>query len=340
VFEHLVPATWENPEILKEIRTMTDKEAVSFVFGLSRIKPPIGLKESSGLLKELKVDFDKLQELNNAINKLKSLADAYPQLKTLAKSVEELRANMSNVMQQKGVIAGGVAQAAKNIGKANFAYDALQKFFTQDLKMILELPEIDKVKAQPDQPISAALGTDVSKVQKIITGRMNPGIFSQFIRFVTGGMQPNIASVLKVDDFAKDLVGLSYNQLKALSTQATSLLPAKQVDAATGPVLQQAGEEAKAEGNGQAPGNEPEVDTSGPTTPDKLQAMLKKNNNDLMKTAVQFLNADGKSLTDANLVFLIKKHAEGKDKDVLSALTKAAQRNQPTGQPPPAQPTT
>lgn len=362
VFEHIVPATWENPQILQEFKTVTDRDAVSLVFGLSPIKPPIGLKETKNvLLTELKVEVEQLKELNNAIQKLQGISNKFPMLTALNSKLGDLIKNLSTIISGGGnIVQGGYIQARSTLGSAVGLYDAMQEFFTQDLKIILGLPEFATAKQQPSVALkdihkdTGGNETDeLSKIKKVLSGRLTPSAMNTFFKYITGGSAPQLGKLIDVKKLVEDFTNMTYQELQQLSGAAASLPPAKQVDAATGPALQAVGQAAQGQGQAQ-PDNGPDVDTSGPTTPDKLQAMIKKHNNDLMKVAALFQTSTGKPLSDASLVFLMKKHAEGKEKEIMAALTKIADTNQknqqaqpqaqpvpqPTTQSQPVQPTT
>jgi hypothetical protein len=78
-------------------------------------------------------------------------------------------------------------------------------------------------KSSPDQPILTVLG-DARKVEEMIKGRIEPTTLSKLLQFVgSGGTKPSIGSMINLNQFAKEMIELSYTEIENLTKYGQAL---------------------------------------------------------------------------------------------------------------------
>jgi hypothetical protein len=269
-------------------------------------------------LNELKVDANTLREIQAAIEKLQVVANKYKNLSTLSQAIKELRANLTNVVSNKGILSGGNMEAQKTITKANVLYDAMFEFFAQDLPVIIDMAELENAKQRPDQPINAVLGNvDSIKVEKLFAARLQPTHWSNIMRYLTGGTKPNISSVINVDSFARDLATFTFQQLQSLSKEGAGLPPPAQVEKQSAEALKDNGLLGNSE-NGQ-----PANTTPGATQKQVAELKTKYPDNPLM-AASEIKLPDGTTIPDDMLGKFVR--MSGKGGNIWNVLQKWAEK--------------
>lgn len=318
LFEIVEPLIW-NAELQEEVEKLMTSEVAAKVFLLGKnVKHPVSLSESYKFLNELKVDANTLREIQAAIEKLQGVANKYKNLGTLSQAIKELRANLTNVVSNKGILSGGNMEAQKTITRANVLYDAMFEFFVQDLPVIMDMAELERAKQRPDQPINAVLGNvDSIKVEKLFAARLQPTHWSNIMRYLTGGTKPNISSIINIDSFARDLATFTFQQLEALSKEGAGLPPPTQVEKQSVEALKDNGLLGNSE-NGQPAGTTP-----GATQKQVAELKAKYPDNPLM-AASEIKLPDGTTIPDELLGKFVRMF--GKGGDVWSVLQKWAEK--------------
>jgi hypothetical protein len=199
--------------------------------------------------------------------------------------------------------------------------------------LILNLPEIETAKSNPDQDMLTSLGENTRKVEEMIKGRIEPTTLSKLLQFVgSGGTKPSIGSMINLNQFAREMLQLSYTEIESL-TKYGQTLPK--------PLAAPKPEQPKPEETQQPPSGDqqplptiPQEWSNQPTTPDKLETIKKATKEDSGQMIINFRDSKGLPLPDNEIIKLLKLPKE----QLVEVLGKLAEKNTiPT--PPPTLPT-
>lgn len=248
--EHQRQGTWEKEFFIKEIRGMSDRQAVSLTLGTPRVKHLVVLDEAKLFLQEFKVDNNKIALVQQAIKRLEELMKKYPQLKTLKATIDGFDTQIEQIMGSEEPLMGpGLYQAEKTLVQANFLYGALRNFLTRDMGVILNLKDLKPAQVDPDKSLKQILGdANSSKIEQIIQNRLKPGTLNWLKSTFTAGFKPDLDDVLKnhggTGALAQEIMELTYNQLKGIATDAAALPDPKPAAKAVDDTIKAAAPEA------------------------------------------------------------------------------------------------
>jgi hypothetical protein len=178
-------------------------------------------------------------------------------------------------------------------------------------------------KSSPDQPILTVLG-DARKVEEMIKGRIEPTTLSKLLQFVgSGGTKPSIGSMINLNQFAKEMIELSYTEIENL-TKYGQALP-KPITPPAPTTEQPPVSEPQGTPTEPTPVSIPADFATKPTTPERLEVIKQATKEDSGQMIINFRDLSGKPLPDSEIVKLIKLPKQ----DLIEVLNKLAEKNKP-----------
>ena len=318
------------PELVEELGTLTEENSQQLAKQLEQIKHPV-LLEHLEFLQE-KVSTENIQQLQQALGQLTKLVKSFPKLQEINKLVQKTNQEVVSMIRNQGMLGRFNTSATRLAGKITFIYDGLYEFFVQDLPLILNLPDLEQAKENPELNIMGALGDSSRKVEDMIKGRIEPTTLSKLLQFVgSGGTKPSIGSMINLNQFAREMLELTYTELTNLTNYGKAL---PKPIAAPKPEAEPAKPtEAQPTPEQPLPTIPPEWDKQ-PTTPDKLEVIKKATKEDSGQMIINFRDLSSKPLPDNEVVKLLKLPKE----QLIQVLDKLAEKNKPPPgfpQPPP-----
>lgn len=308
------------PELVQELTsTLDSSQKQQLSEQLESVKHPV-LMEQLEFLQE-KVTTENIQELQQAVAALTKLVKNFPKLGEINKLVQKTNVEVVNMIRNKGFLSSFNLSATRLAGKITFVYDGLYEFFVQDLPLILNLPDMEATKLNPDQDLLTSLGQNSKKVEEMIKGRIEPTTLSKLLQFVgSGGTKPSIGSMINLNQFAREMLELTYTEVESLTKYGQAL---PKPLAAPKPEQPKPGETQQPSGQEQSLPTIPPEWSNQPTTPDKLETIKKATKEDSGQMIINFRDNKGQPLPDNEMVKLLKLPKE----QLVQVLDKLAEKN-------------
>jgi hypothetical protein len=322
--EHPFKGTWANLQIREEISKADVPNNSKLLFGIPKIKRAmVSLNEGKMLLSE-RLETKDLMKVQNAIERLKELLSKYP-LQAISKKINDFDNKFKQLINDEHLLQD--RRAVSLITQAQALYGALTKFFSQDMVMIMKMDEFKSAKDNPDSPIKDIEGIDVDAIIKMITSRLTPSLLGKIVNYFDNSLSKlksyfgdfqeqdknkTIDKILNKDEImslANEIVFMNFNQLSELVNASKGLPKPQSIATIT---------------NNQQ--NQSNVDTDGPTTPDKLEALKTKFGNDTASILANFNDKDGNPLDGTAINSIMSAVKSGKNIiDILSTFAKGNQ---------------